>query len=76
MALYKQWADSSVLTLFLGSGASLVFITSATEERIRKYLMHEVRRSMECLRNGLRQQLLVKIIWKGKLSVENNIWTS
>lgn len=77
MALNKQWADSSVLILFLGSGASLVFITSVAEERIRKYLMYEVRGSMECLRSsGLGQKLLVKMIWKGELSVEDNRKTS
>lgn len=68
MAFYKEWADSSVFTLFLGCGASLVFITLVAEERIRKYLMHEVRGSMDCLRNGLGQQLLVKIMWKGEFA--------
>lgn len=76
MALYKQWADSSVFILFLGSGASLVFITWVAEGRIRKYLMHEVRGSMECLRSGLGQKLVVKMMWKGELLVEDNIRTS
>lgn len=70
MALYKQWADSSVFIPFLSSGTSLVFITSVAEERIRKYLMYEVRGSMECPGSGLGQNLLVKIMWKSKLSAE------
>lgn len=75
MPLYKQWADSSVFILFLSCGASLVFITLVAEERIRKYLMHEVRGSMECLRSGLGQKLLVKVMWKRELSVEGILRT-
>lgn len=76
MTLYKEWADSSVFILFLSSGISLVFISSVAEERIRKYLMHEVRGSVECQGRGLGQTLLVKMMWKTELSVENILRTS
>lgn len=53
-----------------------MFITWVVEERIRKCLMHEVRGSMECLRSGLGQKFLVKVMWKRELSAEDNIRAS
>lgn len=75
MALYKQWADSSLFILFLSHGASLVFITLVAEEQIRKSLMREVRASMECPGSGL-DNLSVKMMWKRELSAEDILRTS
>lgn len=75
MALYKQWADSSLFILFLSHGASLVFITLVAEGQIRKSLMHEVRASVVS-REWVGQNLSVKMMWKRELSAEDILRTS